>query len=142
MKFAITTILVFLGSSSLVWASWQDWSVWQKNQAVENIVVGKVKTIAMDDSTDRLMIKIKKQNGSVEVVHVCHEGVQSARNQIHGSPKLDLLKSAMARGQVVQLSYASAYDRCIRSVSIPSENIPSGSGIQKASHDFKRSKDI
>lgn len=128
----ISAVCLMLLSSSIVWASWQDWSVWQKSQARQHTLTGQIKTIALDESSDRLIVKIKKNNGKIAVVHICHEGVQSAKHQMFGSPKLSLLKSAMSRGQLVQLNYGSNFDRCIQSVSILSPKNPSG--IQEASH--------
>ena len=130
--FAIGLIAVAL--SATAFADWKSWTVWQKAHNQQHSIEGKVKTIAVDESTDRLIVKVEKANGSIEVVHICHEGVQSARhqNQVFGSPKQSLLKSAMSRGQKVQLSYGSNFDRCIESVSILSKDNPSG--IQEASH--------
>ena len=130
LKIAAVSLMAL--SSSLVFASWEDWTVWQKNKSRHHSIEGKVKTIALDEVSDRLIVKIKKTNGSIEVVHICHEGIQSARQQAFGDPKLSLLKTAMAHGQNVQLNYESNFDRCIQSLSILSEKNPSG--IQKASH--------
>lgn len=125
MKLAIITLITVLGSSPIVYANWQGWSVWKTSQAAENAIYGKVKTIAIDDESDQLIVKIRKADGSIEVAKVCHEGVQSSKNQVHGSPKLEVLKTAMATGDLVSLSFASNYDRCIHNVQI-------GKGVKKA----------
>ena len=130
MKFLFVSLITVLGSSPFVFANWQDWSVWTSNQVVENSISGKVKTIAINDESDQLIVKVKKVDGSIEVAKLCHEGVQSAKKQIHGSPKLALLKSAMSSGAYVSLSFSSSFDRCIDNVQV--NNVDPSKAVKKA----------
>lgn len=131
MKIMLATLFAVLGSSPFVFANWQDWSVWKSNQVAENSIIGKVKTIATDEESDRIIVKVKAADGSIQVATLCDEGVQSARNHVGVSPKQALLSDAMANGAQVQLSYPSQFDRCIQDVKV---NAPEASSpIQKAS---------
>lgn len=114
-------VLTLTVSGPSVFANWQDWTVWASNQASENSIIGTVKTIALNHEQDRLVAKIQLASGEVEKVLICEGNIQSARNQADvtvGMPVLTTLQNAMANGQQVQLNYASAFDRCIQSVSV------------------------
>lgn len=130
MKLALYSLITILGSSPFVFANWQGLSVWKSNQIVENSISGKVKTIAINEESDQLIVKVMKADGSIEVAKVCHEGIQSSRNQIHGSPKLALLQSAMSSGSLVSLAHSSRFDHCIDEVQVQSAH-PS-KGVKKA----------
>ena len=140
MKLVLYSLITILGSSPFVFANWQDWSVWKSNQVAENSIAGKVKTIAIDDESDQLIVKVKKPDGGIEVAKVCHEGVQSAKNQIHGSPKLEILKNAMSSGARVSLTFSSRFDRCIQDVRVqkqkPSEGIKKAAASGDGFHDI------
>ena len=139
MKLVSLILFVLLTSSSLVFANWQGWSVWKGNQVAENVVAGQVKTIAIDDEADQLIVKVKTAEGKLAVAKVCHEGVQSAKNQVHGSPKLALLQSAMSSGHEVFLNFSSNYDRCIQDVRVKN---PSAPKFRKASAPDEGFKEI
>ncbi len=138
MKFIIISLITVLGSSPFVFANWQGWSIWKGNHVAENSIAGTVKTIAIDDEADRLIVKVKTADGSIETARVCYESIQSAKNQLHGSPQLAMLKSAMSSGFHVSLAFSSRFDRCIEDIRI--QNTLPSRGVRKAStqdNDFR-----
>ncbi|MCB0407253.1 MAG: hypothetical protein KDD34_03555 [Bdellovibrionales bacterium] len=120
MKLILSSIFVVMGSSPFVFANWEDYvSVWDQSSARQFSIEGVVKTIATEEESDRIIVKVKKANDEVEVVQVCNENIQSATQQLaYNNVHLTLLQNAMAQGQKVILNYASSYDRCIKTINV------------------------
>lgn len=118
--FGIVFLSFGIVATPVGFANWQDWSVWDKMKVEQYLVRGKVKAIAVDEINDQLVVKIKTIDAdglaNQEVVKICTGGIQSLHNQHKPNPQLDLIRTALATGQVIELSYHSNYDRCINTV--------------------------
>ena len=102
--------------------SWADWSgptIWEANKAKANQIEGRIKAIMVNEDQNQILVSLEPADGPqhVQTIKVCNQDFGSDVRNFQQSEKMALLRQAFSRGDKVRVSYGSAFDRCLSSIS-------------------------
>lgn len=112
--------------------SFADPSVWEQSKAASSLTIqGKIKSVSVDEENKQVIIRIQNDNAaavnSEQTLRLCSEGLGATREEFFKKAQMDLIRDAMAKGEKVRMSYSSAFNTCISTVTLISESSTKGS---------------
>ena len=108
-----------------------DNSVWNSLKTSTYQVDGKITSIAFNEEQREMLVKVEsaKEPGEVETVKVCSFKNKDDIQYVEQTEQMNKLREAFARGDRVQLSYNSRFDRCLSSINLKSSDKTDGKSI-------------
>jgi len=124
------TLSLLLLSISCV--SFADPSVWEQSKADSSLSVqGKIKSVSVDEENKQVIIRIQNESSSAvnseQTLRMCSEGLGATKEEFFKKAQMDLIRDAMSKGEKVKLSYSSAFNPCISTVTLISGSSTKGS---------------
>lgn len=116
MKIQLSGILLALVMAlTALGLSHAEGSVWDSLKAKTYQVDGKIISIAFNDEQSEMQVKVQSmvRPSEIETVKVCSFKNKDDIQSVEQTEKMNQLRQAFARGERVQLSYNSRFDRCL-----------------------------
>lgn len=98
------------------WSEWHGLSVWEKMKIQSLAVEGVVKSIAINDSSREIMVRVATQTNKSVTVKVCPEYHGQKFRHVMKTDKMEMLRQAMNEGRRVKVSTGGSFDSCVAHV--------------------------
>ncbi|MCB0385011.1 MAG: hypothetical protein KDD43_06435 [Bdellovibrionales bacterium] len=114
----ITTLLAVLTITATAWSEWKNISVWEQIKRDANAVTGQVKSIAVNDNSREIMVRLASKTDGAVLIKVCPEYNGQLFRHVMNQDKMALLRQAMNDGRDVKVSTGGGFDSCVAHVEI------------------------
>jgi hypothetical protein len=110
------SVIALLISGPITWA-WAEDTVWESSKRQSNSIEGRIKAIVVNDSTNKILVKLESANESknVQTLSMCNQDVADF-NRFQQSEKMALIRLAFARGDKVFANIGGPFERCLSSI--------------------------
>ncbi len=123
MKLVLVFLFTTLFPTQAEWSSFK--MAMNPGRAETNSFEGVIKTIYVDEASDRLTVRVKasEDNKAPQEFFICDESEDVE------SEKVSLVRKAFSTGTPVRLGFGGAFDRCLSSIKYLKESAPQQVGI-------------
>ncbi|MCB0363942.1 MAG: hypothetical protein H6624_12980 [Bdellovibrionaceae bacterium] len=112
----ITTLFAVLTVTAAAWSERKNISIWEQIKRDTTAVSGRVKSIAVDDNTREITVRLaSREQGSI-LIKVCPEYNGQLFRHVMNQDKMALLRQAMNDGREVKVSTGGSFDSCVAHV--------------------------